>query len=131
MVSILELHFAMGNLATTGMGFQGDAGPLLWEDFPTAHVIIAGRRALGVPALVMSQAPLQDIPVTGWTWLHVCQGVCCVVLFLVGHCARGTRQPLPREFSQGENSLPGAITAPTGRSSWMYIRCDIVLGSKP
>lgn len=42
MVSSLELHFTVGNAATTGMGFQGGVDPLLWENFPTAHVIIVG-----------------------------------------------------------------------------------------
>lgn len=49
--------------------------------------------------------------------------------FPAGHCARGIRQPLPE--SQGAISLPGDITALAGKSSRMYIGCDIVLESEP
>lgn len=76
-MSILELHFDVGYVATKGAGFQGDAGSLLRENFPAAHVITSQkmgascRKALGEPwghplqsCHPLALAQFQDIPVT-------------------------------------------------------------------
>lgn len=122
MVSILELHFAVGDVGRTGMGFVSPLGKFSHN---SCHYC-RGAHSSHVPAVAAT------IPGYSHHRLDTAPRLprslfCCI--FLMGPCVKGTRQLQP--IFQGEHSLPGDIRAWTGRSSWMYIVCSTVLESKP